>query len=163
MRLLEIVLSNYTHSTKWTDQAMILLRSIASNRCRDFSGTGVIFYSDLGKLPHLQLTTGNEKPSVTQLGDHDIASALASISTMCGPFHDGFHFIDMNSWQMTHLSQFISPPIPHDAAQRFHGTGARLMAAMLASLLPGITCVGLVSQGGQVHLFYGGVDIAEEN
>ena len=37
------------------------------------------------------------------------------------------------------------------------------MAAMLASLLPGITCVGLVSQGGQVHLFYGGVDIAEEN
>ncbi|QNU62785.1 hypothetical protein [Vreelandella titanicae] len=142
---------------------MGLLRSIASNRCSDFSGTGVIFYSDLSKLPHLQLTTGCEEPNVTKLGDHDIASALVSVSTMCGPFHDGFHFINMSSWQMTHVSQFISPPIPHDAAQRCHGTGARLMAAMLASLLPGIIFVGLVSQGGQVHLFCDGVDIAGEN
>tara|TARA_R110002167_G_scaffold254359_2_gene460579 strand:- start:28377 stop:28688 length:312 start_codon:yes stop_codon:yes gene_type:complete len=102
-------------------------------------------------------------PNLTLIGDNDIATALASISTMRGPYHDGFHFIDVSSWQITHISQFISPPIPRGAEQRFHGTGARLMAAMLASLLPGITCVGLVSRCGQVHLFYNGIDIAEEN
>ncbi|CAN0588056.1 unnamed protein product [Ectocarpus sp. 12 AP-2014] len=149
--------------SEWTNKAMGLLRSVANNRCSDFSGTGVVFYSNLAKLPHLQLATGCKQPNVTQLGDYDIASALASVSTICSPFHDGFHFIDIRSWQMTHLSQFISPPIPHDAEQRFHGTGARLMSAMLASLIPGITCAGLVSQGGQIHLFCGGVDIAEEN
>lgn len=142
---------------------MGLLRSIADNRCSDFCGIGLVFYSDLAKLPHLQMTTEGENPNITQFSNSDIASALTSVSTISSPFHDGFHFIDMWSWKMTHLSQFISPPIPHDAAQRFHGTGARLMSAMLASLIPGIACVGLVSQGGQVHLFCSGIDIAEEN
>ncbi|WP_369919851.1 hypothetical protein AB8E32_14740 [Marinomonas polaris] len=45
---------------------------------------------------------------------------------------------------------------------RFHGTGARLMSAMLASILPGIVCVGLVAQEGKIHLFHNGIDIARE-
>lgn len=145
------------------NQALNIIRSIASNRGNDFTGTGVVFYTDLTGLPHLQLISGREKPDVSQFDDCNIASALISISTICSPLHDGFHFVDSRSWQITHLSQFISPPIPHDAAQRFHGTGARLIAAVLASLLPGITYVGLVSQGGQVHLFCNGVDIAEKS
>ncbi|WP_143161153.1 hypothetical protein [Pollutimonas bauzanensis] len=145
------------------NQALNILRSIASNRSNDFSGTGVVFYTDLAGLPHLQLISEREEPNVSQFDDRSIATTLTSVSTMCSPLHDGFHFVDSRSWQMTHLSQFISPPIPHDAAQRFRGTGARLIAAVLASLLPGITYVGLVSQGGQVHLFCNGVDIAEKN
>jgi hypothetical protein len=150
-------------SSQWIDRALALLRSIASNRGSDFSGTGVVFYCDLAGLPHLQLNSGREDPDASRFGDRDIASTLTSISTMCSPLHDGFHFIETRAWQITHLSQFISPPIPPDSVQRFDGTGARSMAAVLASLLPGIICVGLVSQGGQVHLFCGGMHIAEEN
>jgi hypothetical protein len=145
------------------DQALQLLKAISNHRSSDFSGVGVVFYDDLATLPHLQLTGDREEPDASRFADRDLALVLATISTMAGPLHDGFHFVEARSWRLTHLSQFISPPIPHDAAQRFHGTGARLMAAVLASLLPGIVCVGLVSNGGEIHLFSGGVDIAEEN
>ncbi|MBU2886748.1 hypothetical protein KO507_13320 [Gilvimarinus agarilyticus] len=155
-------MSNDVDLSQGVDQAKDLLRSIASNRCSDFSGTGVVFYSDLAKLPHLQMGTGRENLKVAKCGGCDIASALISVSSKRSPYHDGFHFIDMWSWRVTHVSQFIAPPIPDDAAQRIHGSGARLMSAMLASLLSGITYVGLVSQGGQVHLFCGGIDIADE-
>jgi hypothetical protein len=93
----------------------------------------------------------------------DIASTLSSVSIMRSPYHDGFHFIDIEHWQISHLSQYISPPIPQGADKQLHGTGARLMSAMLASLLHGIVCVGLVSKEGKIYLFHSGIDIAREN
>lgn len=145
------------------DQAVLLLRSITIHRSSDFSGVGVVFYEDLARLPHLQLMSARERPDASEFANPNLGALLASISTLSGPLHDGFHFVEARSWRLTHLSQFISPPIPHDAWLRFHGTGARLMAAILASVIPGITCVGLVSQGGEIHLFRGGVNISLES
>lgn len=146
------------------DMARQLLEAIAGLRTPEFTGVGVVFYDDgLDGLPHLQLTSNGEAPDLQQLPGADLAQALATISMNSNPLHDGFHFVDVRSWTLTHLSQFISPPIPPAAAGRFHGTGARLMAAVLASLLPGIQSVGLVSSAGQTHLFSGGVDVAKED
>lgn len=146
-----------------SSSAIRLLKAIAQLRPVNFSGIGVVFYEDLALLPHLQLTNDEQKPSAAGLKTGgDLASRLACISDISSPLHDGFHFVDARCWQLTHLAQFISPPIPRDAGQRFHGTGARLMAAVLTSLLPGISCVGLVAQSGEVHLFEGGVDIGKQ-
>ena len=135
-----------------------VLRAVAHLRGPDFSGVGVVFYERLADLPHVQLTDSSVKVDPGRFAEIDLAVALSSISVMRSPLHDGFHFVDARSWQLTHMCQFISPPIPSDAAQRFNGTGARLMAALLASLLSGITCVGLVSQAGELHLFNHGND-----
>ena len=143
------------------NDAIRLLKAIARLRALDFSGIGVVFYEDLAQLPHLQLTNDEQKPTVAGLTGGDLATQLAGISVMSSPLHDGFHFVDVRCWQLTHIAQFISPPIPRDVDQRISGTGARLMAAALTSLLPGISCVGLTSQTGEVHLFRGGVDVAK--
>ena len=140
-----------------------VLRAIACLRNQDFSGIGVVFYEHLADLPHLQLTDSFLMADSRRFAEVDLAIVLSSISVMSSPLHDGFHFVDARSWQLTHLSQFISPPIPTDAVQRFHGTGARLMAALLTSLLPGIVGVGLVSQGGDIHLFSHGNDFAQKD
>jgi len=144
------------------EHAARLLKAIAQFRTGSFSGIGVVFYEDLAQLPHLQLTNDEQEPDAAGLAGGDLASRLAGISVTSSPLHDGFHFVDARSWQLTHVAQFISPPIPRDQGQYVHGTGARLMAAVLASLLPGISCVGLVSHKGEVHLFKGGVDLANQ-
>lgn len=145
-----------------SNRAIRLLKTIAQLRPVNFSGIGVVFYEDLAQLPHLQLTNDEQEPDAAGLTGGDLASRLAGISVMSSPLHDGFHFVDARCWQLTHLAQFISPPIPPDAGHRFQGTGARLMAAVLTSLLPGISCVGLVAHNGEVHLFKGGVDVAKQ-
>lgn len=139
-----------------------ILREIAKNRGQDFTGVGVVFYQSLDYLPHLQLNNNAMKPSPESFVDEDLATALASISITSSPLHDGFHFIETRSWRLSHLSQFISPPIPSTAAQ-LRGSGARLMAALLASMLPGIVCVGLVSHGGEIHLFSNGSDATQKD
>lgn len=140
-----------------------LLAAIAAKRASDFTGIGVVFYVDLRSLPHLQLTNDLIAPEASRFDCVDLASLLASISTQSCLLHDGFHFVNAQDWKLTHLSQFISPPIPRDASEKFQGTGARLMAAVLASVLPGIASVGLVSHTGDVHLFCGGVDVYGES
>lgn len=145
-----------------TNRAARLLKAIAQQRPANFSGIGVVFYQDLAQLPHLQLTNDEQQLNAARQTEGDLASRLAGISVMSSPLHDGFHFVDARCWQLTHIAQFISPPIPCDAGQRFQGTGARLMAAVLTSLLPGISCVGLVAHNGEVHLFKGGIDISEQ-
>ncbi len=110
----------------------------------------------------MQLTSGVASPDPSSFSDSDLVAALVSISSMSHPLHDGFHFIDVTTWRLTHLSQFISPPIPQNAEQNFHGAGARLIAATLTSLLPGIAYVGLVSQDGKIHLYCNGIDIIKD-
>lgn len=149
------------HTSIQIEHSRSLLMQIARDRRHDFSGTGLVFYSNLHGLPHLQLTNGDSQENIN-LPSYEVVTIISKISTIHNPFHDGFHFINIHSWNVTHLSQFISPPIPQDAAQRFHGTGSRLMAAVLASILPGIMCTGIVSQEGHVRLYHEGIEIEEE-
>jgi hypothetical protein len=144
-------------------RAKQVLRAVAELRSKDFAGVGVVFYECLDQLPHLQLTNGSVKADPGRLADIDLASALSSLSAIGSPLHDGFHFVHARGWHLTHLSQLISPPIPHNAEQQPQGAGARLMAALLASHQPGIVCVGLVSMGGEVHIFSRGNEATQKN
>lgn len=144
------------------NQAFNLLNLVANNRDSNFSGIGVVFYSSLDNLPYLQLAGDSKKRDAIMLEGRDIIIALSLASNVGSPFHDGFHFVDVNTWKITHISQYISPPILPNKILNFHGSGARVMSAYLASLIPGIACAGVVSQSGYVQLFLEGVNIIGE-
>lgn len=137
-----------------------MLKFVSAGRPPAFSGLGVVFYQSLDSLPRLSLG-GSETP-LPQLpisGIGKIADTLAGISDYKSPWHDGFHLVDVSSWTLTQLSQFLSPPLPDH--EREIGVprpaGARHMTALLVSRIPGIVCVGLLTQAGEINLFENGI------
>ncbi|WP_067099231.1 diadenylate cyclase [Marinomonas atlantica] len=136
-----------------------LLNSLSFNRSNDFSGIGIVFHKNLVKLPHTQLIDTDKCLKTVPIESDEIEATLSAVSKISSPYHDGFHFIDTNNWKISHLSQYISPPIPKDAELQFFASGARMMSAILASLISGIIFVGLVSSDGSIHLFHNGVDV----
>lgn len=141
-----------------------LLRLSSKARTGRFTGFGLIFYNDLAMLPYLPLATGVDSSTAIETFEGlDLLSVLELTCQTDSPYHDGFHFVDIETMAVTHISQFISPPIPQTSLDRFKGTGARQMSAVLASIIPGVLCVGLASQKGDVQLFMDGIDIAKEN
>lgn len=136
-----------------------LLVEINRTKSGSFSGTGVVYYRQLEDLPHAQLGSNSPtKPTLPISGLSHISSVLAEASDITSLWHDGFHFIDALSDELTHLSQFLSPSLRH--LQKDFGdqrpSGARQMAALLTSLTPGILSVGLISQHGGISIYTDG-------
>jgi hypothetical protein len=129
-------------------------------RTEDFAGLGLIFYGDLSALPHMKLRGAPERrPSLPIHGLEAIADVVAAASAAASPWHDGFHLIDLSAKALTHLSQFISPPIA-GLSSLMHADlppGARQATALLASHIPGIGCVGLLNVAGRVAIYRNGV------
>lgn len=140
-----------------TDAARLTLARIATKLSPTFTGTGVVFYNDLSALPHLQLSGGCLQIPLPETFKGDLAQTLQRLAQHDSPWHDGFHFVEAADFRLTHIAQFVSPPIPLDLGRIVTGKGARLMTALLSSLVPGIACVGLVSHTGQASLFEHGV------
>lgn len=123
-----------------------------------FSGLGLIFYHSPMRLPVVPL--GHQslfQPPLPIAGADAIAEALARISVIDSPWHDGFHLIDARSVEMTHVSQFFSPPLdvgrlPVSAVP----VGARHMAAVLGSILPTVEVVALLTKRGESFVFKNG-------
>ena len=137
------------------DAATLLLSHVAANRPVDFAGTGVVFYENLTSLPFLQLGgAGTGGPPVNP-AEADLETTLRELARLSSPWHDGFHFVEASSFALTHVAQFVSPPIPANLV-KVQGTGARFMTAQLSSLVPGIICVGLISHEGQASIFVNG-------
>lgn len=140
------------------DAAALTLARIAAELSPTFTGTGVVFYDDLSGLPHLQLSGGPHlQIPPPEIFKGDLAQTLQCIAQQESPWHDGFHFVEAADFRLTHIAQFVSPPIPVDLVKVVTGNGARFMTALLSSLVPGIACVGLVSHEGQASLFQHGV------
>lgn len=142
-----------------------LLSDVARQRPDDFTGLGVVFYEDLKALPFIGLHVLSDHQidlPVTDLGE--ISTQLAAASSASSAWHDGFHFVDGRARTLTHLAQFLSPPIPMptERADAPLATGARHMTAMLASQLPGILGVGLLAQDGEITLFENGMQTLRE-
>ncbi len=78
---------------------------------------------------------------------------LIRISRNTSDCHDGFHLIDAESLFITDVSQFLSPPIPSTSLTMERVTGARHMAARLASLLPGVQLSAVYTLGGEATLY----------
>lgn len=139
-----------------------LLEQLKRLRSESFSGVGLVFYSHLKELPSTPLGHRTAmKPDLPTSGFEAIACMLAKVSDHESPWHDGFHMIDMKSRSLTHLSQFLAPPL-EDLAQppEDRPNGARQMTALLTSLIPGITYVGVLSTGDEIVVYENGKILA---
>ena len=142
--------------------AKSILNEVRANAPATFSGLGLIFYNPPLSLP--VITLGYESlflPPLPIVGADVIAQILARISVAESPWHDGFHLIDAQSVEMTHVSQFFSPPL--EAAHYSVSDppiGARHMAAMLGSTLPTVDVTALLTKRGDLILFKNGALLA---
>jgi hypothetical protein len=146
------------------DFPVILLKQIKRLRSESFSGVGLVFYSHLAELPSVPLGQRNAiKPDLPIFGVDEISRVLVKVSDHDSPWHDGFHMIDTQSHSLTHLSQFLAPPVK-DFAQLPEDlpSGARQMTALLTSLIPGIRYVGVLSMGDEITLYENGSIVVRE-
>jgi hypothetical protein len=140
-------------------QAELLLRSIHRLACGDFTGIGLVFYRQPMRLPCRAL--GDQalfEPALPVAGEERLAQVLAAISRRGSRWHDGFHLIDADSLRLTHVCQFVSPPLallPEPAAGQ-EPVGARWRSAVALSQLPGVPLTALISSRGEPFIFEGG-------
>lgn len=138
-----------------------LLRAARVGAGSHFTGLGVVFYEDLIRLPHLSLDAP-EWLAVGAVGDAAVTTELSRISTLHSPWHDGFHFVRVSDMRLTHVAQFVSPPLDLVGSFVPSEPGARHMAAALVSMLDGIVCVGVVPAHGEVVVYRGGMRMGDE-
>lgn len=137
--------------------AQLLLQHAAPRLASDFAGLGVVFYETLAALPHLQLEVrGDERFDLPVAGLVPISGLLARAARRSSPWHDGFHFVHVGSGALTHLCQFIAPPIPDPSEVRPRAGGARHMTALLASSVPGIVAIGLLTHDREASIYEAG-------
>lgn len=135
-----------------------MLRHVAPKLSSDFAGLGIVFYESLKTLPYLQLEVlSDERFDLPVTEPELIWNVLARTARLSSPWHDGFHFMHAGSMSLTHLCQFIAPPLPSlsDAAPR--ASGARHMTALLASKVSGIAAIGLLNREHSATLYEGGL------
>jgi len=122
---------------------------------QNFSGLGVVIYR--GCFKGLPVSPLLEKSEIEPAIDYDVGIArfLLSISRYSDIQHDGFHFIHELKG-LTHLCQFVSPPIPTEYTPKQYGVGARYRSAELTSLMDNICAVLVVERSGNIRAFING-------
>ena len=134
--------------------AWSLLSAVSKKLPADFAGLGIVFYEQLDVLPflglHVPSDTGSPMPAS---GLVQAVEVLSRISSLSSGWHDGFHFVDVKNQTLTHLSQFISPPLPTEPIAGPAVGGARHMTAVLASRVPGIWGVGILTHRHEIAFF----------
>lgn len=143
--------------------ALGVLRAASAQLPADFAGLGVIFYATLDELSFL----GLDVPPVAEIplpvsGQAAIATALARVSSVRSGWHDGFHFVDVRREALSHLAQFVSPPLPQLPATAPAAAGARHMTAALASRVRGIHGCGILTSRSELAYFSNGRCVAHE-
>lgn len=122
----------------------------------EFCGLGVVMYSTYDDLPVLPLCSDQSINKGSSL-----AEQLAQASLFSNPCHDGFHLLS-DELQFTHTNQYFAPPLPSKASQYSKAKktcGARYMSAQLGSLLPMVSCTGIVSDSEGIVIFEDGLEI----
>lgn len=129
--------------------------SVVSDRAGDFfSGVGVIVTAEPERLPLTALR--DERPEL----DDDLTASLVRLSRPGSPFHDGFHILSPQG-QILRVAQYFSPPIMRNVViDRRRPIGARHVAALYGSALPGVRMTGIAGQAGSVSIFVEGAEVA---
>lgn len=136
-----------------------LLLKLAEQRSADFVGLGVIAYKTFAGLPVVPLGSHmNSYLGLPIVGARNVMSTLASLATQSSIMHDGFHLIEASSGDLTHVAQFVSPPLNAALANPLAAwpQGARQMTALLVSTLPQVEFSAVVSANGNVQIYVGG-------
>lgn len=132
------------------------LKSLHTKNNKDFMGTGIIFYTDLSNLPFISL---NKNTDEAILENENFIELIYRLSLKQSPYHDGFHFFNMNLMTLTHISQYLAPIIEIKDTRTLDAIrpcGAREMTAYLASLRKGVVGVGLVSHMDGIKVYRNG-------
>ncbi|MHA3060763.1 hypothetical protein ACX1N5_09280 [Acinetobacter sp. ANC 4636] len=132
------------------------LEEISLNSNESFSGLGIVYYYSLDNLPFISLHKMNLSLDLQSI---DFIKIMQEISKKTSVFHDGFHFFDINSSKITHISQYISPVLSgvnEKEIDKVTPCGAREMTAFLTSYIKGVYCVGLVSINKKIKIFKDG-------
>ena len=137
-----------------------LLRSIKESAPGDFTGIGLVFYAAPMRLPCCALgDPALFEPGLPVAGDGSrLAQVLAGMSRRASRWHDGFHLIEAGSFQLTHVCQFVAPPLdllPQPTAGQ-EPVGARWQSAVAMSRLPGVALTALISSRGEPFIFEDG-------
>lgn len=140
-------------------QVELLLRSINRLASSDFTGIGLVFYRSPMRLPCRAL--GDQalfEPGLPVAGDERLAQVLAGISRRGSRWHDGFHLIEADTFRLTHVCQFASPPLAllPEPAPGQEPVGARWQSALAMSQLPGVPLAALISSRGEPFIFEDG-------
>lgn len=130
-----------------------LLVNVCCRAGPGFTGIGIIVASDRSNLPIAPLRAC----SIPQF-HVPLAEFLAGISVPEHDLHDGFHVLSP-SFELVCVSQYFAPPVVGTpvlpAARR---PGARYMAALLGSKLPGVLATGVATQAHGIALFTNGIE-----
>jgi hypothetical protein len=119
---------------------------------------GIVFYDSLTALPHLPLEVGGDEHfELPVTGLDAICEVMVRTTRRSSLWHDGFHFIHSDSATLTHLCQFIAPPLPTAPATLPRASGARHMTALIASGVAGITTIGLLTQVREMSVYENGL------
>lgn len=91
-------------------------------------------------------------------GSENIANILSRISQIDSNWHDGFHLIEVDEFKLTHVCQFLSPPLEFLSPPSLGDLpiGARQKSAMAISKLSSVACAALINSKGEVQVFMGG-------
>lgn len=144
--------------TPHTQAVMRLLTQVTQNLTEDFSGLGVVFYGSLQTLPFLPLEVGGDERFELPISGLDaMADVLARTARRSTHWHDGFHLVHIDQLRLTHLCQFISPPLPRAGESVPQASGARHMTALLASRVDGVVATGILTKERVASIYESGV------
>lgn len=137
-----------------TERMKDILRSVMVRRTHDFSGIGLIVCSSPEKLPIVPLSK-----SEPNFEESDLVRQLIAIASRSSAYHDGFHIISQ-TWQLTRVAQYFSPPVAHDAViDRSKRFGGRYLAALFGSSIPAVSLSGIASEDFGIAVFERGREV----
>lgn len=116
---------------------LCVLKGVLAQRPADFAGLGLLFYT--APLPAKTL-----EESIELFAD------IARRNSVC---HDGFHLVQAKTRFVTDVSQFLSPPIRPLPLAIERVSGARHMAARLASFLPAVALAAICTSESEALLY----------
>jgi hypothetical protein len=142
---------------KSTRDLQFLLNEIYLRRGGDFSGLGIIFYKTLSSLPIASLKNIDSKLHLPLVSRTEVTDFLVSASSNNNKYHDGFHLLN-ERLELTHISQFVSPPIIHNVNIQTE-YGSRYRTAVYTSMLPNVIACGVLSNNYAPTILVNGVEI----
>lgn len=140
---------------EWIERLFYLLSDDVPSR---FDGVGLVVYHPPMTLPVTPLVPVARMPANEAVDVMGSAEFLRKIANSSENLHDGFHLVDAERLVITHVCQYVAPPIPSIMPNHAlpYPVGARYMTALLASLLPSVVLAATLNAREGAVLFVNG-------
>lgn len=139
------------------DQIRDFMSELDAKKSTNFSGLGLIFYSEIDLLPIAPLKILAPQIKLPIGRKEDIIKFLLAISTLDSEYHDGFHLISQN-FHLTHICQFFSTPIVAGVDIDYEH-GSRHRSALYGSFLNSVFACAVCGANERSFIFKNGKTI----